>query len=292
MDSLNLQTGGLSEVLHAWASAIDAFAAAQLASNIARTSVYARRQHLGHLAKRIMRAPWDVTSDDLAGYMAQQDWMPETRRGRRTTFAAFYGWAVETGRVAADPVAGIKRAKASAPDPRPVPDRVYLAALVQADDDEALWIDLAAEHGLRRAEIACIHSRDISETLIGHDLRVHGKGGKTRYVPLTRAMARALLNLAERGGYLWPGDEAGHVSARWLGKRVNRLLEGAWTIHKLRHRAATRFWVAAEGDPYVVADLMGWANLSMVRRYVKLPDERRRAVVEAASRAGRPLAHA
>lgn len=168
-------------------------------------------------------------------------------------------------------------------DPRPVPDRVYLEALIRADDDEALWIDLAAEHGLRRAEIACIHSDDLVETLLGDDLVVHGKGNKRRAVPLTRPMARALR--ARGAGWLFPGDYEGHISPRWLGARVSRLLEGNWTIHKLRHRAATRFWTLADADPYAVADLMGWANLAMVRTYVKQPDDRLRRIVEGASRA-------
>ena len=276
---------------HGWDAAIDAFVLSQHAAGIARTSTYTRRQHLQHLAQRVPYGPWELTTDDLAGFMAEQNWARETRRGRRATYAAFYSWAVATGRTSVDPVASIAQIRPGEPSPRPVPDRVYLEALMRADPVEALWIDLAAEHGLRRAEIACIHATDIVESLIGHDLIVHGKGSKLREVPLTRAMSIALLARAELldGGYLFPGDEDGHLSARWLGHRVNRLLDGAWTIHKLRHRAATRFWVAADGDPYVIADLMGWANLSMVRTYVKLPDERKRAVIEAASRGGRSL---
>lgn len=281
----------MSNALGAWSDAITAFTTAQGASGVARTSIYTRRQHLQHIAARVPYGPWELTDEDLAGFMASCDWARETRRGRLTTYRAFYGWAVKCGRTLTDPTASLDKVRPGDPNPRPVPDRVYLAALVQADDDERLWIDLAAEHGLRRAEIACIHARDIVETLVGHDLIVHGKGSKLREVPLTAAMARALMDRAARlgGGYLFPGDEDGHVSARWLGKRVNRLLDGDWTIHKLRHRAATRFWVAAAGDPYVVADLMGWASLQMVRTYVKLPDERKRSVVEAASRAGRSL---
>ncbi|GAA5205882.1 tyrosine-type recombinase/integrase [Microbacterium kyungheense] len=276
-----------------WGAAIEDFITAQVASGIRVTSTYTRRQHLQHFAARIERGPWEVTSDDLAVFLARQNWAQETRRSRRTTFAAFYGWAVATRRIVDDPVAGLAKLRPSEPTPRPVPDRVYLEALLRASPVEALWIDLAAEHGLRRAEIACIASWDIVETLVGHDLVVHGKGGKTRDVPLTRAMTAALLSIVDelpRGrGYLFPGDEGGHVSARWLGFRVNRLLDGHWTIHKLRHRAATRFWVSADGDPYVVADLMGWANLSMVKTYVKLPDDRKRAVLEGASRGGRSL---
>lgn len=274
-----------------WKSSIQDYATAQAAIGIAKTSINTRRQHLQHLGRRVDVGPWSLTTDDLLAYMAQQNWERETRRGRRNTFASFYAWAVKTGRCAADPVEAIDKIAPGTPAPRPAPDRVYLEALVRADQDEALWIDLAAEHGLRRAEIACIHARDIVETLLGHDLIVHGKGGKERTVPLTRAMARALLQLAHQlgGGYLFPGDRDGHVSAEWLGKRVNLLLDGDWTIHKLRHRAATRFWVNSGGDPYAVADLMGWASLNMVRTYVKLPDDRLRSIVEGASRAGQPL---
>lgn len=261
---------------------------------MAASSISTRRQHLGHAARRCGDDPWRVSTDDLLGYMAAQNWERETRRGRRNTLASFYAWAIKTDRVEVDPAESIDKIKPSIPNPRPVPDRIYLAALAQADEVEALWIDLAAEHGLRRGEVAVIHDRDLIETLLGWDLHVHGKGGKERTVPLTRSMAAALLARARKlgGGYLFPGDDGGHVSPRWLGTRVNTLLDGDWTIHKLRHRAATRFWVNSGGDPYVVADLMGWASLNMVRTYVRLPDERRRSVVEGASRHGRPLSAA
>jgi integrase len=271
-----------------WETAIGDFVTSQRAVHAPETTLYTRRQHLQHLARRIEADPWELTTDQLAEYMAAQDWARETRRGRRATFEAFYSWAVTTGRAPANPVAGIAKIKPSEPRPNPVPDDVYLAALAMADEDERLWVDLAAEHGLRRAEIARIHSRDIVPTLLGHDLTVHGKGGKIRTVPLTRPMARVLL---ERGaGFLFRGEDHGHVSPRWLGTRVGRLLAGGWTIHKLRHRAATRFWVVSGGDPYAVADLMGWASLNMVRTYVKQPDDRLRRIVEGASRAGAPIA--
>jgi len=265
-----------------WASAIDAYLAAQRASSAATSTMYTRRQHLEHLARRVDVGPWRLTSDELVAYVDAQPWARETARGRRTTLDSFYRWAKRAGHVKRSPAKVLDKVKPGDPNPNPVPDDVYLAALARADVDEALWIDLAAEHGLRRAEIARIHSRDIVPTLLGYDLVVHGKGGKLRRVPLTSAMHLALS--ARGAGYLFPGAEGGHVSARWLGKRVNRLLEQPWTIHKLRHRAATRFYLAAEGDPYAVAELMGWANISMVRVYVRLPDTRLRGIVEAASR--------
>lgn len=225
-----------------------------------------------------------MTPDTYEDYLAAHEWARETRRNRISAIALFYAWARRTGRCESDPTAEIAPLKPADPDPRPVPDDVYLAALARADANEALWIDLAGEHGLRRSEIARIHSADIVPTLLGHDLIVHGKGGKRRTVPLTFAMARALLDRPE--GHAFPGDVDGHISPAWLGKRVARLLGASWTTHKLRHRAATRFWVVAGGDPYAVADLMGWANLSMVRVYVKQPEDRLRSIVESASRFG------
>lgn len=269
----------------AWLTAIADYSTAQAAIGARKTTLYTRRQHMQHLARRVDVGPWELTTDDLLGFMASQNWERETRRGRHASYASFYAWGLSSGRAADDPMAKVAKVRAGDPLPRPVPDRVYLEALARADDVERIWVDLAAEHGLRRGEIAVIHADDIVETLLGHDLLVHGKGGKLREVPLTLAMARALLDLAEAldGGHLFPGDDEGHISPRWLGKRVNGLLAGDWTIHKLRHRAATRFWVAAEGDPYVVADLMGWASLNMVRTYVKLPDDRKRLVLERAA---------
>lgn len=278
-------------MLQEWDRAIEGFLAAQRAAGIASTSVASRRQHLAHMAVRVSVGPWALDGPSLVAYMDAQTWARETRRGRRNTFVEFYRWGLAAGHVTSDPTAVVVRISPADPDPQPVPDRVYLEALIRADATEQLWIDLAAEHGLRRAEVSVIQGRDLVETLMGHDLRVHGKGGKIRYVPLTRAMAEALLVLVEdRGlGYLFPGEDHGHVSAQWVGKRVARLLGGIWTMHKLRHRAATRFWVQAEGDPYVIADLMGWANLNMVRVYVRQPDDRKRRIVEAASRGGARL---
>lgn len=270
-----------------WAEAIAAFLVAQSAGEKATTTIYARRQHLQHLARRVEVGPWQLDAGHLAEYLDAQEWARETTRSRLTTLEAFYRWAKKRQLVRRNPAKALDKVKAGEPNPNPVPDRVYLAALVRADEDEALWIDLAAEHGLRRGEIAVIHSRDIVETLLGFDLIVHGKGRKLRRVPLTPAMARALMRRPE--GFAFPGEVEGHVSARWLGKRVNRLLEGPWTIHKLRHRAATRFWVAGEHDPYAVAELMGWANINMVKVYVRQPETRLRSIVLAASRGGADL---
>lgn len=265
-----------------WREAIDKFIAAQRVSGKRPATLYSLRQRLEHMARRVHAGPWDMVADELIDYAADQDWARETRRGRQAAFVSFYAWAQRRGLITTSPTAELESIKPGDPNPNPVPDHVYLAALIQADEDEALWIDLAAEHGLRRGEIAQVHSGDILPTLLGFDLRVHGKGGKLRLVPLTNSMARALHE--REAGFAFKGQDHGHISPRWLGTRVTRLLEEPWTIHKLRHRAATRFWIVSGGDPYAVADLMGWANINMVRIYVRQPTDRLRNIVNGASR--------
>src|SRR5690606_27622488 len=143
------------------------------------------------------------------------------------TLRAFYKWGVADGRAVVDVGAALPVVKASTPNPRPVPDRVYLQALVQADPRVALMIRLGAEVGLRRAEVAQIHSRDLVEDLEGWSLIVHGKGDKDRVVPLPHGLAVDLM--AEDFGYLFPGDDDGHLSPRWVGTLVGRALPQGWT---------------------------------------------------------------
>src|SRR4029077_9822085 len=68
--------------------------------------------------------------------------------------------------------------------PRPAPEHIYEAALDAADPRARLAMLLAGQCGLRRGEIARLHSRDLEQDLMGYTLRVTGKGGHTRMVPL------------------------------------------------------------------------------------------------------------
>lgn len=273
-----------------WREAIDRFLAAERVAGKMPNTLYTKRQRLEHMARRVEAGPWELTGDELIEYAAEQDWERETRRGRQATISSFYDWAVRKKLAAENPCAELTKIKPGDPNPTPVPDGVYLEALIRADEDEAIWIDLAAEHGLRRGEIALVHSDDIVPTLLGFDLRVHGKGAKIRLVPLTSTMARTLHDRieAQGAGYLFRGNDHGHISPRWLGERVNRLMPHPYTTHKLRHRAATRFWVVSGFDAYAVAELMGWASVNMVPVYVAQPTDRLRGIVNAASRAHSP----
>lgn len=138
-------------------------------------------------------------------------------------------------------------------------------------------IRLAGELGLRRGEVAVVHSKDIVKNGAGHSLIVHGKGAKDRLVPLPRGLAVVLREYGD--GYIFPGDDNGHLSPRYVGKLISRTMPEGWTMHTLRHRFATRAY-ALDRDLLTVQTLLGHASPTTTRLYVRLPDEALRATVE------------
>lgn len=266
-------------ITHAWHDAISQFLSAQTAAGFPKTTIATRRQHLQHLARRInTETPYTVTADQLVAFAAQQTWARETRRGRRTTFRAFFGWAVATGRLETSPAVALPRVKMSEPRPAPAPERIYREALMRATPREQLMLRLAGELGLRRAEVAAVHSDDLDDDLVGYSLTVHGKGGRVRTIPVGPGLAILLRNMPY--GFAFPGDDHGHLSPRWVGKLVTNLLEGDWTMHKLRHRFATRAY-GVDRDTFTVQQLLGHASPATTRLYVKVPNEALRSTIDA-----------
>jgi integrase len=147
-----------------------------------------------------------------------------------------------------------------------------------------MMVRLATELGMRRAEVAQVHARDLVEDLDGWSLVVHGKGARDRLMPMPAALAAAVRTYAsEQGGWLFPGRNDGHLSPRWVGKLVGRAMPEGWTMHKLRHRAAVRVHEAGGRDLAVTQDFLGHASPATTRVYLPRDDARLREAVEAAA---------
>lgn len=263
-----------------WRASIDYYLTNQRSGGAPETTLNTRRQHLQHLARHIEAQPFDVTGDDLLAWTGAQAWARETRRGRRSTFRSFYGWAHARDLIATNPALLLPQVKAGEAVPRPCPDRVYHEALLRARPRDRLILRLAAEIGMRRGEVAQVHSDDLTEDLVGWSLLVHGKGLRNRVIPLTEGVAVDLRGLPP--GYAFPGAEDGHLSARWVGKVSTTLLPGRWTMHTLRHRFATRAY-SVDRDVFAVQTLLGHASPATTRRYVQIPNDTLRRTVLAAS---------
>ncbi|MFD6091329.1 tyrosine-type recombinase/integrase [Oerskovia sp. NPDC060338] len=261
-----------------WEAAIDAWLTALRAAGRPETTIRTQRQHVQQCAAQGgLPSPWVATSASLLAYMGARDWVPETRHGHRTSLRGFYAWGVRAGYIESSPAHELPSVRRTPPRPRPLPERLLTDALRRADGRTRLMVRLAGEHGLRRGEVAAVHSRDVIVDLVGYSLVVHGKGGRERVVPLADDVARAILGAR---GHAFPGQVDGHVSPWWVGKLVGRVLPEGWTTHTLRHRFATRAY-AIDHDVFSVQELLGHASAETTRRYVQLPDDAKRRLVAA-----------
>lgn len=251
------------------------------AHGTARLTIELRASHLGTFARAHSSAdPFGITADDLFDYMAGKQWSRETRRSNRASLRSFYRWAKETGRTSIDPTELIPRVKAAEPVARPASDADYIAAVQAARDPRwALALRMACELGMRRSEVAQVHSSDILHDDAGRvSLLVHGKGGKGRWVPVPSNLAAAIARFGE--GYLFPSRDGEHLTPRHVGKQVSKLLPKGVTMHALRHAFATRVY-NVNRDVFALQQLLGHASAGTTQRYVKVSQDRMRELVEA-----------
>ena len=144
-----------------------------------------------------------ATRGDLVDFLAAGNWKPETRKSARSVLRGFYDWAVEEELLDVDPAVKLPKVRVPAGQPRPVPETVLGGALSAADDETVLMLLLGAFAGLRLAEIARVHSDDVTD----QGLRVCGKGGRTRLVPIHERLAESLAAL---DGWAFPAPTPLH----------------------------------------------------------------------------------
>lgn len=272
-----------SEARHeppAWTAALEAWAGHQRAAGLSPHTIETRRQHLRQFALDGAAGadPWAVTRALLLAWMGSHPgWSPETRYGVRASLRGFYGWATDEGHIGADPSAKLPRVKRPPAHARPLPVTHLQTAAAAADDRLALMLTLAAGHGLRRAEIAAVHARDVVQTPgDGWALLVQGKGRRVRRLPIAERLAERITS---SGGYVFPGEDGGHLSPRWVGRLLTRALPEGWTAHTARHLFATTAYQLA-GDLFTVQDLLGHASADTTRRYVLTREDTKRATVQ------------
>jgi len=271
----------------AWAPLIDDYLVTLAAVGQRPATIALRRALLCRMTRGLDGVtPLDLTGERLVAWFGRQThWSIETRRSYRATARGFFAWAYKAGRVPAylgDELPPVRQRKAP---PRPAPDHAWRAALEAADARVTLMLRLAGEAGLRRAEVARVHHRDLVEGADGWSLLVHGKGGKPRLVPISDSLAEGMRQthtLAPVGGWLFPTGLGGHLTAGQVGKLVARALPDGWTMHTLRHRFATRAYRGTH-NLRAVQVLLGHESVATTERYVGVDDSEIRAAMEAAS---------
>ena len=261
-----------------WRKSINGWTDTLRAAGLSAQTIKSRRYKMVHLAALLMPSgPEDVTTEQIVQTFARQQWKPETRKAYRNTISSFFRWLHKSGRRADDPSLDVPRVKKPHAHPRPCPDRYIAAAMEMATSSERLMIRLGAECGLRRGEIARVHSDDVVTDSAGRSLIVRGKGDKQRIVPLPDDLAGIIMDAR---GYLFPGRFGGHVEESYIGDHISRLLPDGYAAHTLRHRFATTAY-AATHDLFVVAELLGHESVETTEHYVAMTPSRLREATAA-----------
>lgn len=272
-----------------WCNAINDYCQHLRAAGHSPQTVKSRRIQLTNMARSLGPDPVTLDPDRLTNWFAEQVWAPETRKCYRSAARGFFAWGGKHGRASAHVADGLDPVSVPPPMPRPVTDRAWQEAMVSATPREALMLRLAAECGLRRAEVANVHTKDVIEEINGAQLVVRGKGGKTRIIPIGDSLAEQIRRGAPghspelrafggRSGFLFPGNRNGHLSPESVGRIVERLLPPGYTMHKLRHRFATRAYRGSR-NLRAVQQLLGHSSIATTQIYTAVDDDEMRAAM-------------
>lgn len=271
----------LLPITPAWQRVIEPWVDWMASAGRPPTSLYLREYQVRRLGNAHPRLdPFAVTTDDLARWMAGQTWQNETRRSYRAALRSFYGWAHATGQMTSNPAAVLPPVLPTRAQSKPAPDARISDALATADDRVRLMLLLGAQAGLRRAEIATLHTRCLVTSSTGYALRITGKGGHERLVPVSGAILERVRT--SPAGYVFPGNDDGHLSPARVGELLSEVLGPNLTAHSLRHRFATAVYAPTQ-DLLATQKLLGHASPVTTQRYVQIPDDVARALVGAAA---------
>lgn len=195
---------------------------------------------------------------------------------------ALFAWLLRNGRVTANPAALIATPKR---DQR-LPFHLNIdqaVTLVEApghgstacSSRDAAILELLYSSGLRVSELTGLRVGDLDRA--GGTVRVLGKGGKERIVPVGSAALQAVERyLAERGcpdesAPLFLGSRGAAIHRRVVAAIVRRWTAGidsfrSVTPHTLRHTFATHL-LEQGADLRSIQELLGHASLSTTQKY-------------------------
>jgi len=218
--------------------------------------------------------------------------------GRRlSALRTFFDFGLRRGWFAHNPVKDVSAPKRDKPLPRVLAVDEAVTLLEDQPDTPIAWRDralfeLVYSCGLRLSEAVALNV----DALSGSDtvLRVRGKGGKERDVPVGRRALEALRSWLACREALADADEvalfvstrgsrlaARSIQARLAARARKQGLSARVHPHMLRHSFATHL-LESSGDLRAVQELLGHADISTTQIYTHLDYQRLATVYDSA----------
>lgn len=228
-----------------------------------------------------------VTVADMRAWMAHERGRGVGARSLARALSAvkgFVAWVADRDGFDASAVLSTRAPKFTKKLPRPVsPDaaRAVIDEVSQGASEpwiaarDAAVITMLYGCGLRISEALSLTGRDLP---LAESLRITGKGGKERVVPVIAPAREAVARYV--GLCPWPMDDdapvfrgtrGGPLNPRAIQKTMERVrlrmgLPATATPHAMRHSFATHL-LAAGGDLRSIQELLGHASLSTTQAY-------------------------
>ena len=239
-----------------------------------------------------------LTHNDLrrfAGHLSEAGMSKAAVARKLAAVRTFYRHLVEIGELSGSPADLVSSPKRDAYLPRVLKPAEVASVLdgIPASTplelrDRALF-ELAYAAGLRAEEIVNLNVSDIDPD--GEQVRVEGKGSKTRVVPAGEPAWRALARYLERGRPALTQDAEPALFVSKTGKRLStsdirrRLngwvrraaLQGGVSPHTLRHSFATHL-LEGGADLRAIQELLGHATISTTQTYTRVESGRLKKV--------------
>ena len=234
--------------------------------------------------------PHDLSHRDLrnfAGVVSERGAMKSTVARKLAAIRTFYRQLVERGELEANPAELVSSPKKDSYLPKVLKPAEVAALLDRIPGSSPLdlrdraLLELAYAAGLRAEELVNLDVSSIDPD--AEEVRVEGKGGRTRVVPAGEHAWKALERYLARGR---PVLNAGESQALFLSKNGRRLStsdirrrlrlqtrRAGISPHTLRHSFATHL-LEGGADLRAIQELLGHSSISTTQTYTRVESKR------------------
>lgn len=210
--------------------------------------------------------------------------MSSTRQRKSSSLKSFFGYlSVHEGLLETNPTENLTPPKKAKTLPRflSLEQSIELLNAVEGVDKERDYciLTLFLNCGMRLSELVSINMSDVIHN--NSSLRIVGKGNKERMVYLNDACLAAIedyVRVRPKDGVkdrnaLFLSNRGTRISPKTVQAMVNKYLEkiglggAGYSVHKLRHTAATLMYRHGHVDIRVLQDILGHENLGTTEIY-------------------------
>ena len=237
----------------------------------------------------------DVTNADLRSYLAfrieQQKSSARSSARFMSCCRGFYGYFLRERVISHDPSALIESPRQGRPLPKSLSESDVESLLAAPDTEDAIglrdrtMLEVLYACGLRVSELVGLTLADVN--LRQGVMRVMGKGGKERLIPMGDEAAAWLIRYAKEArplllkqssDVLFPSKRGQHMTRQTFWHRIKHWalvadIDKPISPHTLRHAFATHL-INHGADLRVVQLLLGHSDLSTTQIYTHVAIER------------------